>query len=199
VGHRVLVLGGHGAGTASRALPDGAAYDLATGSWEHLRLPVAVTDRDEAAAAAGVVVLRHRAQRRDRWWRYDVRGDTWAPMRRLPAHLHAPSALGSEVYALSGRRVVVYSVSLGRWTPLPRDPLRPALHARRVDASRGGTVVTGCVTGLPGVVADRWNGVHWRRLHHVPASPPQRATAAHIAVGGRLVVFLGDRAWIHTP
>src|SRR5215510_10635182 len=46
VGHRVLVLGGFRPGAG--ALRDGASYDVRTGSWRHLRLPVAVTDRDTA-------------------------------------------------------------------------------------------------------------------------------------------------------
>src|SRR5689334_7073061 len=48
VGHLVLVLGGAGP-SGSRA---GASYDVQTGRWHRLHLPVPVTDRDRAAVAA---------------------------------------------------------------------------------------------------------------------------------------------------
>ncbi|HTW16237.1 MAG TPA: hypothetical protein VMF51_13975, partial [Nocardioides sp.] len=106
VGHLVLVLGGVERG-GPRLLGDGAAYDLSTGVWHRLRLPMAVTDRDQATATGGVVVLRHALTGRPAtWWRYDVRLGTWTRMTHLPRRPVAPSAFGSEVYALSGRRVV---------------------------------------------------------------------------------------------
>src|SRR3954470_1320766 len=147
-GHRVLVLGGLRSGPDARH--DGAAYDLTTGVWHRLRVPVAVTDRDCAVEAAGVVVLRHqRGGLPASWWRYDVRGDRWSRVRDVPRRLAAPSAFGSEVYAMSGRRVVVYSIQLRRWTPLPRDPHRPVLIRPTVKASRSGTVVLGHTPGHP--------------------------------------------------
>ncbi len=168
--HRVLVLGGRRPG--SSAVRDGGAYDLRTGRWTRLRIPVAVTDRDAAVEAAGVVVLRHDAPGRPAsWWRYDVRDDTWTRMRDLPRRLSVPSAFGSEVYALSGRRVVVYSVQLGRWTRLAPDRLRPVLAGAAVTASRAGTVVTGRTRVGGRLVADRWNGLRWRRIRVARPQP----------------------------
>jgi hypothetical protein len=217
VGHRVLVLGGR----QGSVLRDGATYDLLTGMWRHLRMPVAVTERDHAVAAAGVAVLRHtRVGLPATWWRYDPRIDVWSRMRHLPPHLSTPFALGSEVYALSGRQVVVYSVQLDRWTPLPADPLRPALHGRRVTASTAGTVVTGYAAPHPHrLLADRWDGVRWHRLPQVRSArlvrtptlptPAARHGSTQVWAEGRLVVFGGasydglrrvltNRAWIHT-
>jgi hypothetical protein len=182
---------------------DGATYDLRTGIWRHLRTPVAVTDRDRVVVAGGVVVLRQvRAGRPAAWWRYDLRQHAWSRMGDLPAHLSAPFAFGSEVYAVSGRRVVVYSVQLGRWTALPADPIRPALHHRSVTASRSGTLVTGHVTGHPSrYLADRWDGLHWRRDRSTTAPPVTAAPdgATRVQVGGRTLVVRGARAWIHLP
>jgi hypothetical protein len=200
-GHRVLVLGGSRPGVP--ALRDGAAYDLRTGRWRPLRTPLAVTDRDTAVVASGVVVLQHRgSEGAGLWWRYAVRQDAWSRLRHLPAHLHAPSAFGSEVYALSGRRVVVYSVQLGRWTRLAPDPLRPVLRHATVAASRGGTVVTGLTTAHPRrPIADRWDGIRWRR-GPAPGSPSVTAPrdgSTRVRVGGRTVVVRGGRAWIRLP
>jgi hypothetical protein len=198
--HRVLVLGGVRSGVGMR---DGAAYDLRTGIWRHLLTPIAVTDRDRAVVAAGVVVLRQvRPGRPAAWWRYDLRRDVWSRMSDLPPHLSTPSAFGSEVYAVSDRRVAVYSVQLHRWTALPADPIQPALHHRSVTASRAGTVVTGHVSGHPSrYVADRWDGLRWRRDRTTTAPPVMAAPdgATRVRVGGRTLVVRGDRAWIRLP
>jgi hypothetical protein len=201
IGHRVLVLGGH----------DGAVYDLRTGVWSHLRTAVPVADRDQVVAAGGVAVLRHlRTGRPAAWWSYDPGHGTWSRLGHLPPRLSAPSAFGSEVYALSGRRVVVHSVALGRWTRLPADPLRPALRGGRVTASSAGTVVRGYAGPSRTAVADRWDGLAWHRTRSVasdggaarplslPPGVPRRG-ATGIRVGSRLVVISGSRAWIHTP
>ena len=200
-GHRVLVLGGLRSGTHARH--DGAAYDLTTGVWHRLRVPVAVTDRDSAVEAAGVVVLRHqRAGLPATWWRYDVRGDRWSRVHDVPRRLAAPSAFGSEVYAMSGRRVVVYSIQLGRWTSFPRDPHRPVLIRPTVTASRAGTVVLGHTPGHPHrVFADRWDGLRWHRARAAAAPlvivPTDGAT--RVRLGGRTLVVRGDSAWIRLP
>jgi hypothetical protein len=200
VRHRVVVLGGFG--RSGLALRDGAAYDVRTGIWHRLRTPVPITDRDRAAVAAGVVVLRHRRPGLSpSWWRYDVRRDDWSRMGGVRTSLSAPSAFGSEVYALTGRRVMVYSVQLDRWTPLPVDRLRPVLTHRTVRASRAGTVVTGYAALPNRLVSDRWDGLRWRRTDATPApaitAPSNGAT--RVAVGGRVVVVRGAEAWIHTP
>jgi len=198
--HRVLVLGGRIAGLPAQ---DGAAYDLRTGIWRHLRVPIAVTDRDTAVMASGVVVLRHaRVGRPASWWRYDVRRDVWARLRDLPTPLSVPSAFGSEVYAVSGRRVMVYSVQLGRWTALPPDPRRPALTGATVTASRDGTVVTGHLAGRPHrMLADRWDGVRWDRSRANPAEVVAAASdgAVRVRVAGRTLVVRGGHAWIRLP
>jgi hypothetical protein len=198
--HRVLVLGGVRPG--SPTLRDGAAYDVRTGIWHRLRTPVAVSDDDHVVAAAGVVVLRHlRAGTSPSWWRYDVRRGVWSRMRELPSRLSAPFAFGSEIYALSGRRVVVYSVQLRRWTTLPTDRLRPALVHRAVRASRAGTVVTGYAAAHPRrLLADHWDGVRWSRssttARPVVAAPDG---STRVSLGGRTLVVRGDRAWIRLP
>jgi hypothetical protein len=128
-------------------------------------------------------------------------------MRHLPPDLSHPSSFASEVYALSGRRVVVYSTQLDRWTRLPADPLRPLLRPRAVTASRAGTVVTGYAGRGTHAFVDRWNGLRWRRHRarpmasaHESLPPGVRARGATVvAVGGRSLVLQGDRAWIHTP
>jgi hypothetical protein len=207
VGPRVLVLGGVG-GDWSR-LRDGATYDLRTGRWHHLALPVPVTARDDAVAAAGTLVVRHlRPGRAACWWTFAPRTGTWERMRHLPRRLSAPSSFRSEVYAVSGRRVVVYSVQLGRWTPLPTDPHRLFPRHPRVTAGPRGTVVAGRVGAA--VVVDRWDGLRWHRSWAGPAVLPsaprpalptgvRRTGATLVPVGGRLVVVGGGRAWIHTP
>ncbi len=207
IAHRVLVLGGVRADW-SRAR-DGAAYDLRTGRWHHLLLPVAVTARDRAVAASRVLVLRHvRPGRTPSWWTFFPRSGAWTRMRHVPSGLSVPSAFRSEIYAVSGRSVMVYSVQLGRWSRLSTDPLRPALRHRRVMASMLGTVVTGRVAGS--VVADRWDGLRWQRSWLGPLIPGasrrlplpdgvRRAEATLVPVGGRVVVVSGQRAWIHSP
>jgi hypothetical protein len=200
VGRRVLVLGGVRAGTA---VGDGATYDLRTGVWRHLQTPVAVTDRDSAVAAAGVVVVRQAGPgRAAAWWRYDPRREAWSRMRHLPPDVSAATAFGSELYALSGRRVVVYSIQLGRWTSFPADPIEPVLIHRTVIPSRAGTVVTGYVAAHPGrLLADRWDGLRWRRGRWTTPSPVTAAPdgATRVRVDGRTLVVRGDRAWIRLP
>lgn len=209
VGPRVLVLGGvRRDGTRAR---DGASYDLRTGVWQRARLPVGLTSRDRAVAAGGVAVIRHpRLHGPASWWTFAPGAGVWARLRHLPAHLSAPSAFGSEVYALSGRRVVVHSVRLGPWTRLPADTLRPTMRGRLVTASRAGTVVAGRAGRSRALVADRWNGVAWRRSpalpRDLPAGPPHlRPSAAPrhgstgLWVGTRVFVVGGGRAWIFTP
>ncbi|HET7431912.1 MAG TPA: hypothetical protein VFJ89_10440 [Nocardioides sp.] len=205
VGPRVLVLGGvRPDGARAR---DGAAYDLRTGLWRRLHAPAAFTSRDDAVAAGGVVVIRHRrAAGPATWWTYDASSAGWTRMRHLPAHLTTPSAFGSEVYALSGRHVIVYSVQLGRWTALPADRLRPGLAGRSVTATAHGTLVTGRLRARRFV--DRWDGLAWHRsrLHDRPTGlravlPPgaPRRGGTSVAVGGRRLVVAAGQAWIFTP
>ena len=196
VGHRVLVLGG--VARSGVALRDGASYDLRSGLWHRLVTPVAFSDRDRTASVPGSLVVVHRRA----WWRYDVRAGAWSRMRGLPARVSAPTSFRSELYALSRGRVVVYSVQLGRWTPLPVDGLRPALQARSVTASRHGTVVTGYAAGR--AVADRWDGLRWSRTRasRTLAPGPGRSAApdsVRVHVGGRLLVVRRGSAWIFTP
>ena len=208
VGHRVLVLGG--VGSHGVALRDGASYDLRTGTWRRVVTPVATTTRDVAVAAAGVAVLRHaRFGRTAVWWRYDQRRDLWSRMHSVPANASAPSAFRSEVYAVAGRHVEVYSVQLGRWTPLPADPVRPRLTHGRVRASLHGTIVTGYAGEPRSLVADRWDGLSWHRVPRLAAGPTDRfgslpdgvpaRGATRIPLGARLLVVAAGRAWIHTP
>jgi Kelch motif len=198
IGHHVLLLGGRSDG----ALSDGASYDLRTGLWHRVVAPVAFTDRDTAVSAGGAVIVRHVDPSGGvSWWRYDVRRGPWSLMTRLPEGVGVPSAFGSEVYAAARGRVEVYSVQLDRWTALPGDRLHPRLRGRRVGAGHRGTVVTGYLARHRRPVSDRWDGVRWRRLRQGPAVPttPRRSPATRISVGGRLVLFRGTQAWIHSP
>ena len=198
--HRVLVLGGLSAGGSAL---DGAAYDLRTGSWRHVRTPIAFTDHDAAVVAAGVVVLRHvRSGLPASWWRYDVRRDAWARLRDLPPRLSVPSAFGSEVYAVSGRRALVYSVQLDRWTPLPADLRRPRLVDATVRASRDGIVVTGRSAARPDrLLADRWDGERWNRSPTTSTEVVEAAPdgSTRVRVAGRTLVVRDGRAWIRLP
>jgi hypothetical protein len=200
-GHEVLVLGGSRPGTP--ALRDGATYDLRTGRWHRRHAPIAVTDRDIAVVTAGVVVLRHTTGAGSTsWWRYAVRQDTWSRLRHLPPDLHAPSAFASQVYALSGHRVVVYSVQLDRWTRLAADPRRPVLRHATVTASRSGTVVTGSTRAHPHrLLTDRWNGLRWRRSPAVTSRPVMAPAdgSTRVHVDGRTFVLQDGRAWIRLP
>ena len=193
VGSRVLVLGGRA--DDGSVLRDGAAYELHSGRWQPLAVPFAVTDDTPAVSAGGAVVVRAGA---GTWWRYDVRPGVWSRMSGLPIGVSAPSSFGSEVYALAGGRVVVYSVQLDRWTPLPPDRLRPRLTGGAVAASRAGTVVTGYAGPSHRRVADRWDGLHWHRTR-ARAALPVRAPgdgATRIEVDGRIFLVRGGRAWI---
>ena len=171
VGHRVLVLGG--VGSHGVALRDGASYDLRTGTWRRVVTPVATTTRDVAVAAAGVAVLRHARYRADGRV-VAVRPSVATCGRGCTRYLRsasAPSAFRSEVYAVAGRHVEVYSVQLGRWTPLPADPVRPRLTHGRVRASLHGTIVTGYAGESRSLVADRWDGLSWHRVPRLAAGP----------------------------
>ncbi len=203
VGHRLLVLGGRGA--EGVPLRDGASYDVHTGRWRHLRTPLALTAADDAVAAAGVAVVRQAGPTSATWWVFDPTPGTWARLRGVPDGAGAPVAFGSEVYAIAGRHVVVFSVALDRWTPLPVDRHRPSLTARHVAASRAGIVVTGHARGSSAVVLDRWNGVAWHRTrsvsatHHEPGPLPAGVAATgaiRVRVGGQWLVVAGARAWI---
>jgi hypothetical protein len=93
------VLFGLGAsGASGSALGDGASYDLRTGRWRHLTLPLALTDRDRAVDVAGVVVVRHAWQ----LTHYAPRRDVWSRMRLRSAAL-GPAGFRSEVGAPSPR------------------------------------------------------------------------------------------------
>lgn len=201
VRHQVLVLGGVRPGLPK--LRSGAAYEVRTGRWRSLRTPVALSDRDTAVVAAGIVVVRHLRHRRPAtWWRYDVRQDAWSRLGGLTFRLSHPTSFGSEVYALSRRRVYVYSVQLDRWTPFPPDPFRPLLLDRTITASLTGTLVTGHPAGHPDrLLADRWDGLRWHRSRSTSAppvtAPPDGAT--RVRIGGRTLVVRGGRAWIRLP
>ena len=125
-------------------------------------------------------------------------------MRAVPAHAAAPSAFGSEVYAVAGRRVVVYTVQLDRWTPLPDDPPAPRSPndaCREPRRHRGHRLRP----GSSAVVQDRWDGLSWHRDHTVSAAPPEKGPlpagvaasgATRVRADGRWLVVARGRAWI---
>lgn len=196
VGHWVLLLGGrHG---ASRPR-DGAAYDLRTGIWRHLPTPVALSGRDVSVAVGRALVVGSGQGAGSSWWYLDPGRQAWSRMTGVPAPLRAPSAFAGALYALSGRRVEVYSTQLDRWTTLPPDRLTPPLHGTRVTASRTGTTVSGRAAGR--LVADRWDGLRWTRSAATPAPAPSGHSGGEVRldVGGRVFLVRDDRAWIRLP
>jgi hypothetical protein len=194
-GAEVVVIGGEehpcppGADCARSPdeLSDGAAYDPETDAWRAIApAPVAVGPGDRLVAAGGVVILRHWREHGSGWFGYDPRADAWSRITPPPTDVgDLPSALGSQVYAVAGRHVVVYDVHADAWTLLPADEIEPALSQRRVTATPVGPVVTGVDATRPNdgttpslVLADRWDGSQWRRL------PPSEQ--------------LGNNAWVWT-
>jgi len=178
-GSGVIVIGGEadpcppGADCASapQELRDGAAYDPRTDSWHAIpSAPVPVGPGDRLLAADGVVVLRHWQQHGSRWFTYEPDHNRWSRIGNVPRGARdLPSAYGSKVYALVGRRVAVYDVRSFRWTLLPRDRRQPPMTNRRVTATPEGPVVTGrlVMNGSElssGVTADVYSGTSWRRL-----------------------------------
>jgi hypothetical protein len=119
-------------------------------------------------------------------------------MAGVPARLRAPSAFADALYALSGRRVEVYSAQLGRWTALPADRLTPRLRGTSVTASRTGTWVTGPAGGR--LVTDQWDGLRWTRSTATRQPPSdEKRGEVRLDVGGRVFLVRGDRAWIRLP
>jgi hypothetical protein len=164
---------------ASPLARDGAAYRPATDRWHPIAdAPVGVGPGDRLVAAGGSVILRHAfPDGRAAWFEYDPHGDSWSRLGSPGSgrDRDLPSAVGSEVYVLTGRRVSVLDVARGRWQELPADPLRPRLTQQRVTATDVGPVVTGYDSTKsndgrsPSVVlADVFDGTSWHRL------PPTR-------------------------
>lgn len=196
VGHWVLLLGGRHGTSRPR---DGAAYDLRTGIWHRVPTPVALSGRDlSVAVGRAVVVSSSRGAGPGSWWCFDPGHQTWSRMIGVPARLRAPWAFAGALYALSGRRVEVYSTQLDRWTALPPDRLTPPLHGATVTARRTGTTVTGRAAGR--LVADRWDGLGW--IRSAATAPPRSGDDAgevRLDVGGRVFLVRDDRAWIRLP
>jgi hypothetical protein len=182
-GREVIVLGGEtdpcppGADCAvsENDLRDGAAYDPRTNTWRSIPpAPVPVGPGDRLVLADGVVVLRHWQEHGSSWFTYQPDHNRWTPIDDVPPGIgDLPSAIGSKVYALTGRQVAVYDVTTLRWTLLPPDDLEPALAQRRVTATDAGPVVTGVDSSEPQdgsggkpllILADVWDGNRWRRL-----------------------------------
>jgi hypothetical protein len=187
-GHEVIVLGGQrtpcppnaDCAVAAEDLRDGAAYDPDAGSWRKIATaPVPVGSGDRLVQVGDQVVLRQWFQGGSDWYVYDPRADRWSPMHGVPEHAgDLPSAVGSDLYVLAGRRVAHYSAVTGRWNLLPPDPLTPRLVGRRVTATSSGVVVTGVDATAPSggdkpspIIADVYDTSadaqappHWRRL-----------------------------------
>ena len=202
-GREVVVLGGEAQPCAPNAdycglgeadLRDGAAYDPRSNTWRDIPpAPVPVGPGDRLVVADGVVVLRHWLQHGSRWFTYEPDHHRWSRIDRVPAGVgDLPSAYGSKVYALLGRRVAVYDVRSFRWSVLPPDLQGRSLRQRRVTATPFGPVVTGydsaaaadgSVSTTP-VVADVFDGTAWDRL------PPSGIAGNDWSwVGDRMVDF----------
>jgi hypothetical protein len=180
-GTEVIVLGGEenpcppnaDCAVAGEDLRDGAAYDPATNSWRRIvGAPVPVGPGDRLVQVGDEVVLRHWLQGGSEWYVYEPPADRWTPMHGVPERVaDLPSALGSDLYVLAGRRLAHYSAVTGRWNLLPPDLLTPRLVERRVTATSSGVVVTGYDATKPNdgrspsvVLVDAWDGTSWRRL-----------------------------------
>ena len=188
-GREVIVLGGDRNPCPDNAdcaappneLRDGAAYDPVANTWRPIPpapVPVGSGDRlvvADGTAADGVVVLRAARPHGSRWFTYEPDHNRWSTITDVPPGVgDLPSAIGSRVYVLAGRRVAVYDVTRFRWSFLPPDRIRPRLTQRSVTATDAGPVVTGVDATKPNdgnepslILADVWDGTSWRRL---PAS-----------------------------
>ena len=179
----VIVLGGEkhpcppnaDCAVAGPLLRDGAAYDPETDAWRPIAdAPVPIGPDSRLVVADGDVVLRPTVG--PDWFAYDPEADRWSRIPDVPAHVgDLPSALGSDVYVLAGRRVAVYSVTENAWSTLPPDPLTPRLGQRRVTATTAGPVVTGIDSTQPSdghepslAYADVWDDAGWHRLPRLP-------------------------------
>ena len=178
-GREVVVLGGEtqpcppnaDCVSVSPLLRDGAAYDPSTDSWHPIaKSPVPVGSGSRLVAADWHVVLRSTVE--SEWFVYDPDADSWSRIADVPRNAgDVPSALGSDVYVLAGRRVAVYGVGEDQWSMLPADPIQPRLGQRRVTATTSGVVVTGVDATQPNdgstpslLLADVWDGTSWHRL-----------------------------------
>jgi hypothetical protein len=175
-GSEVVVLGGEEQPCPPNAdcaglpedLRDGAAYNPVSDSWRRIPpAPVPVGPGDRLLAADGVVVLRDWQQDGSRWFTYEPDHNRWSRIDDVPADIgDLPSAYGSRVHALVGRRVAVYDVRSFQWSLLPPDT-KQRLVQRRVTATPYGPVVTGYVTLIgtqTAVSAHLYDGTSWHRL-----------------------------------
>jgi hypothetical protein len=105
--------------TADCAVPshlarDGAAYDPTTDQWHPIAdAPVGAGPGDRLVTADGSVVLRHVfADGQVQYYVYDPDGDSWTSIGRpglvWQRDHDLPSALGSQVFVVVGRRVWVF-------------------------------------------------------------------------------------------
>jgi hypothetical protein len=186
---------------------DGAAYNLASGTWRRLApVPTRVGLRSAWYAGGRVLVFDDRG----RWWSYDVTADSWTAFRPRWDDRSGVSAAGSRIYGLSsydrpGGHVVAYDPATASWSRYPVDRLRPRLDGYPLATSRGPVLVGSYASRTPyhhlpsTMVVDVWSGRAWQRL---PLTP--QLDRAPVWTGHRLVDPVqgtryhgGPDAWPH--
>ncbi|HEX4471172.1 MAG TPA: hypothetical protein VH085_04335 [Nocardioides sp.] len=186
---------------------DGAAYDVATGTWRRLAGPPTRVGLETVVYAGGHVLV---VDDRGRTWDYDVERDSWTRFRSRWDARDGVSAAGGRIYAMSsydrsGGYVVSYRPSTSTWSRYPVDRLRPRLEGSVVATSQG-PVLMGIYKRrapyhhLPStVVADAWTGHAWRRLPLTPQLDREYTWTGHRLVdpvqGTRY--HGGSDAWPH--
>lgn len=150
-------------------LRDGAAYDLASGTWRRIAsAPGFVESGDEAAFAAGQLFVDTSRG----WFAYDVRGDTWSPFHARWREGYGVSPVGDRIAGQTGSgRAIVYDARHAAWKVYPADHLRPRLGGLEVSGTPSGPVLGGYDTSRPydihqgsPALVDVWNGHAWHRL-----------------------------------
>jgi hypothetical protein len=150
-------------------LEDGAAYDVASGTWRRIApAPDYVESGSEAAFAAGhLFVDTNRG-----WYAYDVRRDRWSDFSTRWLQGYAVSAVNDLVYGQTAAgKVAAYDARSGRWTTYPEDTIRPRLGGATVSGTPSGPVLGGYDASTPynihhgsPTLVDVWDGQAWRRL-----------------------------------
>lgn len=160
------------ASQAARAygyLRDGAAYDLASGTWRKITgAPGFLESGSEAAFAAGHLYVDTSRG----WFDYDVRTDSWSRFESRWCNGCEVSPVGDRIYGRTGSgRAIVYDVHHAQWTSYPADRIQPRLGGATVSGTPSGPVLAGYDTSKPydihhgsPTLVDVWDGHAWRRL-----------------------------------
>lgn len=198
---RVAVWGGFD--SRGHPLPDGAVFDVGTGTWT--RVP-AVGPRGTSAEAVwvgdDVVVVTATATRA-----WDTRRRIWRIGPTLPDAVGAPERLGvagGVVVAVvrpvadgagAGPTVLAWPRDGRRWRPLPDPPVAPSATAVLVPTASRLTILRPGAKGRGGVGADidpSRPGSAWRTIAPPPRATRPLARLLGVAVGDRVVLVGAD-------